>query len=69
MIFAICFLLTALAFFIVLSDVLKTNETVRLITPDEAERMDIFKLFACLRADSLYVFSENEELIDFNFYL
>lgn len=69
MIFAVCFLLTALAFSIVLSDVVKSNETVRLITPDEAERMDNFKLFSCLRADSLYVFSENGELIDFNFYL
>lgn len=69
MIFAVCFLLTALAFYMVLSDVLKANETVRLITADEAEQMDIFKLFACLRADSLYVFTENGELIDFNLYL
>lgn len=65
MIFVLCVFLVSLAFAIVLSDVLKPYEKIRLVSESEAEHFDTL-FFPCgLYTDSVYVFTEDGKLTDF----
>lgn len=68
MIFVLCVFLVILAFAVVMSDVLKSHEKIRLISEREAEHFDTLLFPDFLYLDSVYVFTEDGRLTELTFF-